>query len=544
MPTYEYIKHLIEPSGEKVADPVKNIIPGYTLKSVIGTGAFAEVYLAVDNNSKEEVAVKVLVEKGGKRDTGGVKLLKEFKRETSLWSSLEHNNIVTFIDSEPSPLPFIVMEYMGGGNLASLLKCHRLSIEEARHLMLQILAAFSYTHLMGKVHRDIKPENILFTRTGTAKISDWGIGKEMGSKRTTQPGEILRTLLYSAPEQSDQGTYGRTDWRTDVFQLAIIFYEMLTGKNPIDAKHKTGIITNLLYAKLPPPSSLNAEVPQELDEVVMGALERRKEDRWASGAVMLDRLKRPKRGPVPQNVETYKRFLHIAYLDGSITDNEKRELAELREQYGITQDVHDKLVMGIKKELGFDKPKPSPEEEVKESFEELKEVYVKAKGLGIDVSAYRGRYNKIRTWIRLKRYEKVKDPLPILLAELQDVIRSFNEDQNKRLGSTRDSVDELVETCLEKGVDINPEEEVYIQAQGELDEGNTGKALALFKELEGSLQGKIDDFEKEEAEEEEEPTQIVRVRCHNCKRPITITSPERPITVTCPNCGSMGRLEA
>jgi len=145
---------------------------------------------------------------------------------------------------------------------------------------------------MASVHRDIKPENILFTKDGTPKISDWGIGKFMASEGATKSMGTQGTLLYSAPEQISKKKFGKVDWSTDVFQLGIIFYEMLTGENPFYDEDSAGIVGKVLYEDVAPPSELNPDVPRELDDYVMKALEKQKEDRWSSAEVMYHEFKK------------------------------------------------------------------------------------------------------------------------------------------------------------------------------------------------------------------------------------------------------------
>jgi len=144
---------------------------------------------------------------------------------------------------------------------------------------------------MATIHRDLKPENILFTSNGEAKITDWGIGKLLSSTEMTKTIGIKGTLYYCAPEQFDKKKYGTVDWKTDIFQIGIVFYEMLTGVNPFAGEAMAEVVGKVLTHEVEPPSSLNNDVPPELDEIVMGALEKEKSDRWRTD-VMLHELNR------------------------------------------------------------------------------------------------------------------------------------------------------------------------------------------------------------------------------------------------------------
>ena len=215
----------------------------------------------------------------------------KFEKETSIWKNLKHPNIVGLYSAVDQPFPHIVMEMMDGGSLESLIKRHELTVGEAVHIMLQVLEGLSYAHRMATIHRDLKPENILFTSNGEAKITDWGIGKLLSSTEMTKTVGIKGTLNYCAPEQFDKKKYGKVDWQTDIFQIGIVFYKMLTGVNPFAGEGMAEVVGRVMAHEPEPPSSLNYDVPPELDEIVMGALEKEKGDRWRTD-VMLHELNR------------------------------------------------------------------------------------------------------------------------------------------------------------------------------------------------------------------------------------------------------------
>ena len=283
-----YKTHLSKTPYIPISSSVKHTLPYYTIKSKIGSGGFATVYRATDTYGSE-VALKV---PKFLDETIDYSLLAKFKSEAEIWKRLKHKNIVQFYSSDTMPMVYLSIELMEGGNLKQLTTQHRLSVRGAVDIMLQILDGMSYAHRMATVHRDIKPENILFTKDGIAKISDWGIGKFMASEGATKTIGTKGTLLYSAPEQISKKKFGKVDWSTDVFQLGIIFYEMLTGENPFYDEDSAGIVGKVLYEDVAPPSELNPEVPRGLDDYVMKALEKTKENRWSSAEVMYHELKK------------------------------------------------------------------------------------------------------------------------------------------------------------------------------------------------------------------------------------------------------------
>ena len=251
-------------------------------------GGSAEVYSGTDKDNKK-IAIKIPEMKFNV--TIEAAIIEKFEKEAGIWRNLDHNNIVKFYRADDQPILHIVMELMDGGSLRQLMKGHRLSEGESVQIMFQILEGLSYAHRMATVHRDIKPENILFRSNGVAKITDWGIGKFMAAASMSKTVGTKGTVNYSAPEQFDREKFGKVDWQTDIFQTGVMFYEMLTGKNPFsgeDLPEVFGKVTNVIPD---PPSSLDPDLPESLDRVVIGAIEKNKKDRWRSADVMLLQLK-------------------------------------------------------------------------------------------------------------------------------------------------------------------------------------------------------------------------------------------------------------
>ena len=327
---------------EAASSTIKNIIPGYIITDKLGSGGFATVYKAIN---KDGIAVAIKLPKF-LDETIDSSVLKKFQAEADIWKKLKHKNIVTFLDSNVRPVPYMTIELMEGGNLAGLLKDHRLSVKDAKPLMLQIADGLSYAHRMASVHRDIKPENILFTKDGVPKIADWGIGKFMASESVSQSIGTKGTFAYAAPEQFDRETYGEVDWSTDIFQIGIVFYQMLTGVNPFMADELARVMGLILTISPKNPSELNPEVPPELGDIVMKCLKKQKEDRWRSTDVLYSKLKNmeiKKRA----NLKKYRRSLERALKDGFISEDEEEMLAELREHMNITDKEHETMVSEI-----------------------------------------------------------------------------------------------------------------------------------------------------------------------------------------------------
>ena len=294
-PSDSYVRYLTPPHRTSAPDYIKKLLVDYRILHQIGFGGFANVY---EGTNVDGVSIAVKVPKIKFDETVDSSQLDKFSCEAEIWDKLEHENIVGIYASDIRPVPYIAMELMGGGSLKELMKNHDLTLDEAYHIMQQILQGLSYAHRMASVHRDLKPENILFTSNGVAKITDWGIGKFMASAGKSHTMGVKGTPDYCAPEQFAPHDYGRVGWETDIFQVGVMFYEMMTGINPFAGEELVECMGKVLTYNPEPPSLHNPDIPEELDNVIMKAIAKRKEDRWESGAVMLNELKRVISGKV------------------------------------------------------------------------------------------------------------------------------------------------------------------------------------------------------------------------------------------------------
>ena len=272
---------------ERAPPNLENTIPGYTISHKLGSGGFATVYKGKELGGRD-VAIKMprFLE-----ETLDSSIYDKFESEANMWKNLKHKNIVEFYSSILDPYPALVMELMEGGSLKGLMSSRRLTTHEALSILIQLVDAISYAHRMASIHRDIKPENILFTIDGIPKLTDWGIGKFMASESATKTVGAKGTLAYSAPEQVSRKKFGVVDWSTDIFQIAVVGYEMLTGINPFMEDDPVSIMGKIINEDVTPPSLLNPEISPHVDTVILKALEKRKEDRWRSADVMYDRLR-------------------------------------------------------------------------------------------------------------------------------------------------------------------------------------------------------------------------------------------------------------
>jgi len=240
----------------------------YTDVEFIGKGGFARVYKAKRRDGKV-VAVKIPLSLD--ENTG-----KAFLREITNWLHLKHPNIVHLYDANVLPIPFLEMEYCE----SSLEKLPKpMKPREAALLIFNIAEGLKYAHSKGIIHRDLKPSNILI-KDSTPKISDWGLSKVVTETHTTTP--VSYTPHYAAPEQISR-RFGRPDHRSDIWQLGVIFYELVTGRRPFEGDGLVEIASRITMDEPLPPSELNPEV-REVEPIIMACLEKDMEKRYHSAA--------------------------------------------------------------------------------------------------------------------------------------------------------------------------------------------------------------------------------------------------------------------
>ena len=282
-----YQKALAMRRGQRAPLGMRKTLRRYEMDEHLTSGIFADVYYGKAADGRD-VVIKILPK--NKLENKDISTLADFMTGTREWRELEHPNIVSIFDSDVRPTPHIAMEKMEGGDLDSLMKNRKLTVEEAVQIMCQLMKGVIYAHAKPALHCDIKPKNILFNRDGTAKISDWGWNKFLAIGNPKKFKERKVRLAYSSPEQIDPDRFGKVDEATDLFQLGIIFYEMLTGKNPFYIDDPIKVQINITEKEPDPPSKENMYVPEELDIIVMKALEKKKENRWKSVEEMYEIL--------------------------------------------------------------------------------------------------------------------------------------------------------------------------------------------------------------------------------------------------------------
>jgi serine/threonine-protein kinase len=247
-----------------------------------------EVFVARDPTLGRKVAIKLLpLRLVSERDA-----LSRFAQEARSASALNHPNIVTIHEVGASDgSPFIVMEYIDGSDLRTLLRDGAMSVRKAVDIAAQIADGLAAAHERGIVHRDLKPENIMVTRDGYVKILDFGLAKVMIAPAAegehtqplelpgTNPGTILGTVGYMSPEQA---TGRRIDFRSDQFALGAILYELVTGRPPFERETAIDTLAAILHDDPPPLSRILPRAPAQLSDILRRLLSKSPDDRYAS----------------------------------------------------------------------------------------------------------------------------------------------------------------------------------------------------------------------------------------------------------------------
>jgi len=250
----------------------------YELLAELGKGAMGVVYRANDPLLDRQVAIKTVSMSLDPQEMAEYE--GRFYQEAKAAGSLNHPNIVTVYDvGKSGNLAYMAMEFLQGEELRSLMATGQpLPITRAVDIAAQVAEGLAYAHLNGVVHRDVKPANIMLSVTGRCKITDFGIARMRSAEVKTQTGIVLGSPRYMSPEQV---AGKRAEPRSDIFSLGVILYEMLTGKPPFTGEDVTSVMFQIMNLVPPPPSSLNARVPEVLDFIVAKAIAKVLDDRYA-----------------------------------------------------------------------------------------------------------------------------------------------------------------------------------------------------------------------------------------------------------------------
>jgi len=261
-------------------------ISHYKIIEKLGGGGMGVVYKAEDTKLKRLVALKFLPPDL----TRDEEAKERFVHEAQAASALDHPNICVIheIDETEEGQIFICMAYYEGETLKKKVAGGQLSVDSAIDLAIQIAQGLARAHEAGITHRDIKPANLMITNRGEVKAVDFGLAKLVGQSRLTKAGMTVGTVAYMSPEQ----TRGEeVDHRADIWAWGVVCYEMITGQLPFRGEYEAAMIYSILNENPMPPKELRPDIPEELEQIVLRALEKDRQQRFQSIEDVLQHLK-------------------------------------------------------------------------------------------------------------------------------------------------------------------------------------------------------------------------------------------------------------
>jgi serine/threonine protein kinase len=267
----------------------RSLAPAYEIEREIGRGGAGIVYRARDTRLKREVAIKLLPpDLAFRSDTR-----ERFMREAETSARLNHPNIVQIYSvDEKDGLAYFVMALIEGQNLGDKVRLQgALPFPDIRRVLREVADALSYAHVHGVVHRDIKPDNILLeASSGRAMVTDFGIARAAteGDSRLTATGTAIGTPAYMSPEQCAGDR--ELDGRSDLYSLGAVAYYMMTGQPPFSGPTTPVVMMKQVTEQVTPPSNLRAEIPPDLERIVLRLLEKDPGNRFGEGSDVVNAL--------------------------------------------------------------------------------------------------------------------------------------------------------------------------------------------------------------------------------------------------------------
>ncbi len=246
----------------------------YEVLAVLGVGGMGKVYKVRNSISDRVEAMKVLLTRLDEHP----ELVERFGREIRVTATLEHPNIAALRTAQRIGDQLVmVMEFVEGSTLDSLMHTGRLPLAKSIDSTHQALAALAYAHSRGVVHRDIKPANIMLTPDGRVKLMDFGIARMTADRSLTKTGQMVGSLYYMSPEQAEGK---QLDARSDIYSLGVTLYEMVTGQKPFQGDSDYAILAGHLHQPPRPPVELDPSVPAALNEIILMTLAKEPEGRF------------------------------------------------------------------------------------------------------------------------------------------------------------------------------------------------------------------------------------------------------------------------
>ena len=295
----------------------------YRIVRRIGSGGAATVFEAIQPDLAQPVAVKMLSHSLVMHPG----FAEQFKREAKMAAGLRHDHVVQVLDTEHAyGTHFIIMERLNGNLLEDLIaERGRLRPTMARQVLIEVLSALEFAHGQGLLHRDIKPSNVFFTSDRRAKILDFGIAVQV-DEASNPDGQRLGTPYYMSPEQILRRSM---DGRSDLYQVGVMAYEMVTGKVPYDSDDLKTLLLKHLKSPVPDPRTIQADVPEDLAHFIMRAMAKHPDDRFTSCGRAADYLRIAQELPLVRKLDLTSVSIQFHPVR---REKVERALAELEER--------------------------------------------------------------------------------------------------------------------------------------------------------------------------------------------------------------------
>jgi len=286
--------------------PIEELTTGSTFASryqiieELGKGGMGKVYKALDKKLDEKIAIKLIRPEIASDENN----IERFHNELKFARKISHRNVGRMYHlEEEKGRHYITMEYVSGENLKNMIRMNRqLSVGTAINIAKQICEGLEEAHRLGVIHRDLKPQNIMIDKEGTARIMDFGIARSLKGKSITVPGVMIGTPEYMSPEQVDGKDI---DFRSDLYSLGIILYEMLTGRLPFEGDNPFTVGIKQKSEKPKDPNNYNAGIPEELSKLILKCLEKSPDNRYQTTEDLRSEL-----SIMEQNVPTSERKIY------------------------------------------------------------------------------------------------------------------------------------------------------------------------------------------------------------------------------------------
>ena len=321
----------------------------YEIIEKVGNGGMATVYKAKCHVLNRFVAVKVLKDEF----TTDEEFIKRFNTEAQAVASLTHPNIVSVYDvGHEGNLYYIVMELIKGRTLKEIITEEgKMSWKWSVNVAIQIASALETAHKNKIIHRDIKPHNIIITEDGIAKVTDFGIAKSVSNSTITAFGTTIGSVHYFSPEHARGGF---TDEKSDLYSLGVVLYEMVTGKVPFNADTPVSIALKHMQETPVEPKTLNNEIPNSLNKIIMKAMQKEVTLRYANATEMLRDLSMALKNPdgnfvvlenSSTNIEATQRISTI--YDKSNELENRKEVRDAKKEKGFKAFIKSHKVLAF-----------------------------------------------------------------------------------------------------------------------------------------------------------------------------------------------------